>query len=401
MEKVIKKKNPRKLDYFILYLFPLLSTYGFGYIGFNTMILKMLYFISIPLLFIYVFTTIKKSKDEISKYVKYAVSVYLISLMMAWLFHNQAISLTYRATCGYFALLFYFFLKRANFCRKDIILLTLVYGVIWIILWLIALYMAPTPVFGNSDITINDDRGIFRFFIPGDGFLYLLFFLCVELGFIKKYKIFKFLSVTVFTVIVLQVTRQTIFFSFIVAFYFVFRHAKHILVYAILLYIGINLISINVSDDSPLGKLMQLSESQYLDQKSGDENARVVEYRYFLTEMPNNLVTIVFGNGIPHDDSSYGKQFLWLKDVKDIYLSDVGYPAMFVTIGVLGLLIFFKLWRACVKVRGENDFPIMFLNYMFLCNFVSFVISVSIIPICVALYLLQLDAKSTIEKKMN
>ena len=105
MEKVIKKKNPRKLDYFILYLFPLLSTYGFGYIGFNTMILKMLYFISIPLLFIYVFTTIKKSKDEISKYVKYAVSVYLISLMMAWLFHNQAISLTYRATCGYFALI--------------------------------------------------------------------------------------------------------------------------------------------------------------------------------------------------------------------------------------------------------------------------------------------------------
>lgn len=390
MNTATKPPKAKTVDLVLLYLMPIIVTRGFGYVGFDPVTLKWLYFLLIPLLFIYVFNTMRSCIGKFDKYIKLLLLATVVSILMAYLVHNQSLTLGYRASAGFLYLLLYFFFKKSSFSENQIIRFIYFWGIVWIILWLIALLMAPMPVFTNPEEDISDQRGIFRFFIPGDYFLYMLFFLCVSQWTTTKKNIYLTLIVIVFIVIILQVTRQNILFCLLVSFYWIFKKVKHIWIYLVVSGCILFTLPIDMSKYPVLEALTTLTNDQM---KDVQDDARIQEYEYFFTQYPNAPITIVLGNGFPHSDSSYGKVFENLKDYKRYYLSDVGIPAIYIIFGILGLYLFFRLTISVAKYNvGTNirAWGKLYVVFLILVDIFSFQISVSILAMCLGLYSMQL-----------
>lgn len=97
----------------------------------------------------------------------------------------------------------------------------------------------------------------------------------------------------------------------------------------------------------------------------GGEDPRITEYRYFFNDWSKNIITDIFGNGISHPKTSYGKYEASLMQ-KDIYLSDVGYPSMYVIVGALGLILYIVLYikGTLQKLPPELSYVNMFLGFL-------------------------------------
>ncbi|HCD2558789.1 TPA: hypothetical protein NBL01_005706, partial [Klebsiella pneumoniae] len=87
---------------------------------------------------------------------------------------------------------------------------------------------------------------------------------------------------------------------------------------------------IKVNDDSIIGKMINLSTEQASSQSTGDKNIRLLEYEYFLTHYSKNIITDIFGNGVPHFTSSYGLKEINIREQFSYFMSDVGYAEIFV-----------------------------------------------------------------------
>lgn len=379
-----------KFNLLIFYLFPLIDVKLYGFAFINPQIMKAVLFVAIPLLFLYCFNTIYKHKDKFSLDIRYILMSLSFSMVMALFFHDQSLLLSYRSTCNLFSFIFYFFLLKTRIPEKHILRCILFYCILWILVWGIALYYAPIPIFGNIDEELYEIRGTYRFFIPGDAFLYLIFYYCVAKCVINKKKIFIIFSVLLGVVIIYQVTRQTIVTCIIITMYYILRKVKYIIVYLSVILFVSTFFTINIADKTVIGNMINLSEEQIDAQRKGEIDTRLLDYKYFLTEFENNPVTVFLGNGMPHDDSNYGKIFLKLKEDRFIYLSDVGYPSIYIISGILGLILFGRLFYHIAKFKYISKDMIwikMYLMHVMICNFASFHIATNMVGISLALYL--------------
>lgn len=399
----LKKVSNRPLwDYFILYSLPFAYFRGFEYIEFDISTLKLFLFLSVFGMLFYVFKTVIHQTDTVTQICKYILFMFLMSCFMALEFHDQSLSQSYRACVSFGFILFYFYLVRRKFTAREIQYMVVFYGGLWVLLWLIAQYNAPRRLFGDPEEVINEQRGISRFLIPGDCFLYMAYFLMLTKWLNQKRRIFLICMIGLFVIIFLQVTRQTILVTSIVTIYYLFRKKKYWYLTILSVFVAVIMYNTNVHDNSLLANMMSLSQEQMKDMRTDQEGTRTYSYIYFVNEMPNDLSTIFFGNGFPHSDSDWGKTFVELKNY-GIYLSDVGYPAVFVIFGVFGLLVFARLFIYILfhKFSDQSQYAVLFLLYILLCNFISFVINVSMAAVCVSLYLLHLSNKSAEEQKLT
>lgn len=391
----ITKVSKRPLwDYFILYSLPFAYFRGFEYIGFDMTMLKMFLFVSVLGLFFFVAKVFVHTTDDVTQYAKYILYMFLISCVMASEFHKQTIDQSYRACISFAFILFYFYLIRRKFTAREMQYMVAFYGGLWVVLWLIAQYNAPTRLFGDPNEAINEQRGISRFLIPGDCFLYMFYFLMLTKWLNRKSKLSFLCVVALFVVIFLQVTRQTIIVTTIVTIYYLYKRKeyKYLAVLSVFC-VGI-IYNTDIHDNTMLARMLSLSKEQIENLRIDQEGTRTYSYVYFIKEMPNSFITIVLGNGFPHTVSEWGKSFVDLKDY-GIYLSDVGYPAVYVIFGLFGIAVFAKLLYYILRHRfsEQAQYAVLFLLYTLLCNFISFVINASMAAICVSLYLLYLSNK--------
>lgn len=378
----------------ILYIFPVINYWGYSFIYTDLKIWKTLQFVSIPLLFLYTINKIRSSrKTSISKCMTVFLGLVVLSIAMSYIVWGQNIILGYRASAGFLSIVFYFFLLKSSFSEVELNRFVQFYGILWIAVWGVNMIFAPIPIFGLLDADmINDSRGIVRYFIQGVGFLYLLFFFYFNRWLNEKKKVFLILSLAVFFVIVLQVTRQTILFSLLVALYYLLKKNKHVFLIIAMLIVSLNFVDVELPKNSVLGKMIELSQDQYKDNASGRRNIRLDEYEYFFTEYSPNFAAILFGNGLPHDDSYYGLMYTKLRLQRKYFYSDVGYAGIYVMMGLTGLIfmgVFFVVVIKQKQIDRSIQWTKMYLIYVFLCNSVSFVVSTSIIPMSVALYLMN------------
>ena len=388
-----------KINKAILYLFPLINYWGYSCIYTDLKIWKLLQFISIPLIFIYTAKEIFfRKKTIISRYVTAILCAFTLSILMSFLIWKQDIIFGYRVTASFLTLLFYFFLLKANFSEKTIYSFVVFYGILWICIWTINIIFMPTPIFGlfDEEDMVNDSRGIARFFIQGDGFLYAMFFLFFNKWLNEKKRTYLALYVGTFIIIILQVTRQTIAFSFLVAMYFFLKNYRYAFLNIAIIVLIFLVVDFELPKDSVVGKMIELSQTQYKDNSHGERNIRLDEYEYFFTQYSPNISAVIFGNGLPHDESNYGQMYTKLRLGSKYFYSDVGYTGIYIMTGILGLAIFLRLFTIVLKTRMEDPTQLwakMFVVYLFLCNTVSFVIGSSIIPLSTALYIINRNVK--------
>ena len=259
-------------------------------------------------------------------------------------------------------------------------------------LWLYALYQAPIPIFSvDQDRQLNDDRGIFRIAIMNRACIMMALFYSVNRWIVIKKKIFLVLSILMFVLIVLMTIRQYIVISAFVVTFYLFKKIRYIWLYAIMGLLLLNFVSISIPKDTILGRLIELSERQAIDNKYGETNVRILEYEYYFFEFPQNVITSLLGNGIPHSDSSYGLKESRLNDVKRFFRSDVGYANLYLLIGIVGILVVFQLiyYTIKYKVNDEMVYAKMFMFYVALANIASAAFTFDILFVCIAVYLID------------
>ncbi len=176
MRTSVSIKPISKIDYFILYIYPIIAYCGFGWVGFNMDRWKLAHFAFLPLLLVYGLWKLNLRKSFLVRNMFWMLFLIIFSMVVAFFKWGQNFVLSYGATAGILDICFYFFLVRAGFSRKDIELYLCVNVVIYVILWLYAISQYPTVVFGDPDADLDMDRGFLRLALANRACVFVVFF---------------------------------------------------------------------------------------------------------------------------------------------------------------------------------------------------------------------------------
>jgi len=313
---------------------------------------------------------------------------------MAFIFWGQSMLLTYRATVYQFVFLYYFILLKFKVTPKEIVTIIFVFSAIYVLLWSISLLNAPSPVFSEEE-EIDDSRGAFRLIINSLDIILLLY--CYSLVWIRQKK-HSFLSLVALLICALfifsSLTRSIMFAVIVVTALFLIFKARRRTQLLILLLLLFTYPAINtwLENNDTYNAISEINESQLSD--FDNSSTRTPEYRVGFLEFKRNPITIIFGSGMAHGNSEYGKYIQSLHDKYYFDRSDAGYPAIFVTYGLVGLFLFIGLFVKAFFDKsnggGLNQYK-MYIIIIAAINVLQDATSWYAIATCIAVYMLEKD----------
>lgn len=390
------------LKYILLYFTPLVYWGFYHYVGFNPTYAVYVVMIYTVLLLMYLFPTIFKRYNRFSYswYLKGIICIILFSMLMAFVFWGQSMLLTYRATVYQFAFLYYFILLKFRVTPKEIVSILFFFGVIYVILWGVAVLNAPIPVFSDED-EIDNTRGTFRIIINSLDIILLLY--CYTLVWIQQRYHLPLSIVSMLTCVVLlftSLTRSIMASLLLVTCLFILLRTskKTKFVFFILLFISYPLINSWIANNDTINAISQLNEKQFSDFSEDNSSTRISEYRIGFLEYKRNPITFLFGSGWAHGHSDYGQYEKQLLDRYNFNRSDAGYPSIFVSYGLVGLLLFLGLFFKVFKDKsggGFNQYK-MYIIVIAAINVLQDATSWYAIATCIAVYMLERERLSNL-----
>jgi hypothetical protein len=268
----------------------------------------------------------------------------LFSVFMAMYTWGQGLSNS-PTTIPYAIGFVFFWLLSSNISIKSIEKIIMIYGMIYIILFLFQFTHTGVVYFGRAQEFVMD-RGLTRVNFPGGGVFFLACFIAINrvtsLAGSARYLYLAFALVGI-VIVVLQVTRQAIAVVLVVYLLHFLRNVR--LPYKALI-IGIFALGgyIFVNSDNVISK--GLSEQQKVDASYGKDYIRILAAEYYLTQFTPNAVSKILGNGFANDTSNYGKTLIALGDRYGYFLTDVGLVEVYIAFGIFAILgyvlIFYK-----------------------------------------------------------
>jgi hypothetical protein len=276
----------------------------------------------------------------------------LISIFMAKYTWGQGLEHSV-STIPYMMWFIFFYLLGSNISIKTIENVVLIYGLLYMALFLFQLTHTGTIYFGTVE-EFKEDRGIIRVNFPGGGVFFLACFIAInKVTSDAKYRII-WLSYALIGLVVnvLQVTRQTI--AVMLAIYLIhfLRNVKLPLKIATIATFGLGCYLFLVSDN-PISR--GLAEQQKVDASAGEEYIRILSARYFLTEFTPNTVSQIFGNGFFNETSNYGKTLNALSENYGYFLSDVGLVEVYITFGVFAIIGFVLIFIKSFTIPLDSN----------------------------------------------
>lgn len=200
-----------------------------------------------------------------------------------------------------------------------------------------------------------------------------------------------------FLFIVFQLTRQLILWTALVGMIYIYlKNPKKILGFCLAAFFLFALFinNVEISDDSLVGSMINVTKAQIDSNKGGNEDIRITEYKYFFGEWSKNIVTDIIGNGMPHANSPYGRMNTRLMEQQRLFLSDVGYAKMFVIQGLLGLCLYLFLFFMSVRLQmpADLDYARMFMAFTIPANIGAswYATADGQIALCICVYLIML-----------
>jgi hypothetical protein len=260
----------------------------------------------------------------------------LLSVFMAQYTWGQGLSNS-PTTIPYAIGFVFFLLLQQKIPIKTIERIVMIYGVIYIILFLYQFTHNSVVYFGRAQ-EFKLDRGIVRVNFPGGGVFFLACFIAINrvTSLTNNYKYLYLLFALVgIVIIVLQVTRQEIVVLLMVYLLHFLRSVK--LPYKVAV---IALFTIGgylfIHSENSVSK--GLSEQQKEDASYGKDYIRILAADYYLTQFTPNDISKVLGNGFANDTSNYGKALIALGDRYGYFLTDVGIVEVYVSFGIFAIL---------------------------------------------------------------
>lgn len=362
-----------KLTLFMIIIMVLCAFRFYNYYQIDNNIQKLPGMLLVPFLIVLTWRQLLlKEKEPCFKIIRLLLVSWILSMIMAYAFWNQSFTLSYRVTAQNMSFVIFFYFCKKKLSRATIEDVIIFFGWLYIILWLYAMYRAPSVTFGNDDEDItNMQRGMLRINFIGRLSLVLAYFFYLNKSFLERNPKYKIFAVVFFVFIVLQLTRQLILWAGVVTLIFIFLRSRKLALFLSILFFSMYVGSVNIkfSDNSIIGSMINLTNDQMNGDVYSGEDPRVTEYKYFFFEWSKNIVTQTIGNGMPHTDSNYGHYYTNLQN-EGLFLSDVGYPSMFVILGVFGIILYISLFirGTFVKLPRELSYVNMFMGFMIPAN---------------------------------
>ncbi|MFC3362884.1 hypothetical protein ACFOG5_06830 [Pedobacter fastidiosus] len=271
----------------------------------------------------------------------------IISVFMAWYTWGQSFGSS-ASIIPYTMWFVFFYLLQSNIPIKTIENIVMIYGVIYIVLFLFQFTHNGVVYFGMQG-EFKEDRGVVRVNFPGGGVFFLSCFIAINrVTNNVKYKIL-WLSYSILgiVIVVLQVTRQAIFMMLVVYLLHFLRNVKlPYKVLTIVMFACATYFFFNSGTSISNGLLNQQKE----DASYGKDYIRILSAEYYLTKFTPNTVSKIFGNGFFNDTSNYGKTLIALGDTYGFYLTDVGIVEVYIVFGVFALLGYILIFIKSIAI---------------------------------------------------
>jgi len=298
---------------------------------------------------------------------------FIISIIMANLYWDQSLKDSVIATMPYFVVIFFFYLLHTEFPVKRLEQIIVGFGLLYILLYFFQLANSPTVLFGKSlwGDEFSESRGITRIIFPGGGVFVLTTFIAInKLTSKNNYKWFwGILAICGILIPILQVTRQFIAGILLLYLYHAIRTlsiTKKTLIFVSLIGVFFYLSTIS----NPI--IDGLLESTESDASLGSDYIRVLAGEFFLFDFSPNLITSIFGNGVPYTGTSnYGLYIDMITETRYFFLSDVGVIAVYAMFGLLAVIAFVIMWIKSFTMALPKEYQYLkyYLWFLILTSF--------------------------------
>jgi len=285
----------------------------------------------------------------------------VVSIFMARFTWDQGFEYS-PSTIPYAIWFVFFFLLKLNIPIKTIENIVLIYGLIYIVLFIFQFTHNNVVYFGTRELV--QDRGIIRIVFPGSGVFFLSCFIAInKVTSTDKYRYLWLLYALLgIVIIVLQVTRQAIV---VMLLFYLIHFLKNVkLIYkiaTIAFFVLAGYVFLNSGTSISKG----LIEQQKEDASAGGNYVRIVEAEYYLTQFTPNTISKILGNGMYNDNSKYGKVIVNLEENYWYFLSDVGLVEVYVLFGIFAILGYLLIFVKSLTIPlPENYYYLKYYLWM-------------------------------------
>lgn len=392
---MIKTLASRYIIYIlILIVFIWFHFYGYvGFINYSQIFNGIAYLVSFSL-FIYCLNTYSFKNHKIPTLILLNVFISMIMSIMFWNTSTIDILKSYRM---YYLILIFFFLYKIKANRIKVEHALFILGIIYCLCWLYQIIKVPELVFGmdrDDNLGSTEERGFYRFFIPTKEHIPFLVLFMYELYRRYKKKIYICLSVLFFIVVILHVTRQTIFFSFMSLCLFIiyFNRKKWIHLALASLFIVI-IASIIIENIPTVSLLLEQTEEQA---SNAEDDIRLECIKFYVEKSSENPITLILGNGLS-SEGELGKFTDYATD-KGYYKSDIGFFGMLFDFGLFGIFVYLMLFIKILTCKVENRYIYMkfYMIYVYCSYLLSHTLTTNIFFNMCVIYILFSSNKDCI-----
>lgn len=398
---MIKTLASRYIIYILIFIV-FIWFHFYGYVGltnYSQIFNGVAYLVSF-LLFIYCFNTYSLKNHRILTLILLNV---FISMIMSIMFWNTSIIEILKGYRIYYLVLIFFFLYKIRANRIKVEHALFVLGIIYFLCWLYQIFKVPELVFGmdrDDNLGSTEERGFYRFFIPTKEHLPFLVLYMYELYRRYKRKIYICLCILFLIVVILHVTRQTIFFSFMSLCLLIIYFNRKKWIHLALAFFFIIITSLVIVENIPIVNiLLERTEEQT---SNIEDDIRLGCIKFYVEKSSENPVTLILGNGL----SSGGELERFTDRAVDrgYYKSDIGFFGMLFDFGFLGVFVYLVLFVKILKCKAEDRYIYMkfYMIYVYCSYLLSHTLTTNIFfNMCVIYILFSSDRDYIRNIKLN
>lgn len=370
--------------------------YGYvGFINYSQIFNGVAYLLSFSL-FVYCFNTYSFKDHKILTLILLNV---FISMIMSIIFWNTSIIDILKGYRIYYLVLIFFFLCKIRADRIKVEHALFILGMIYFLCWLYQVIKVPELIFGmdrDGNLGSTEERGFYRFFIPTKEHLPFLVLFMYELYRRYNKKIYICLSVLFLIVVVLHVTRQTIFFSFVSLCLLIIYFNRKKWIHLALASFFIVITALFIIENIPTVNLLL---EQTVEQKSNaEDDIRLECIKFYVEKSSENPITLILGNGL-----AFGGELVKFTEHamnRGYYKQDIGFFGMLFDFGLFGIFVYLMLFVKIIKCKVEDRYIYMkfYMVYVYCSYLLSHTLTTNIFFNMCVIYILFSSNRDYIRK---
>lgn len=295
----------------------------------------------------------------------------IFSFFSAHYLWGQSFFDTLKGIIPYMIWIYFFFLVKMKIPIEKIEKIVVIFGVVYLVLYLFQLINYRTIFFGWVS-EYGFERGFVRINFPGTGLFLLSVFIALnKISLDVNIKGWIFWAIIGLLVIILQVTRQNIIGIFAIYLIHFLRQKKLSTRILIPSFFGLVIVILFLFDLDIFSRIGFENQQAF---KQGENYIRILSGTYFLTEFAQNDFARIFGSGLPYGGKSNYFNLIYQLYQKSFALEDLGLIAiysMFGIIAVLGyVLIFIKSFT--IKLPDRYYYLKYYLWFLIITSLTSY-----------------------------